>query len=206
MAAPNRPIDEVDFTRHVSERVHADAAGDPDLEAIDDDADELFNRYQLSHAKVERQLRAKYDAPRPAERADLRETVDTADRLAVRVLTHDHIQARHRVIVGDCDEEGETWSVATLTDPTIYSWPRGEPERLEVLTETHSDYGGAVPPLVELADFDTFEVYVARGHRLRDRRHYGPKSYWGAVVDAVADPDEGDLEALADEVSLGGDR
>lgn len=195
-----------EFTRDMSERIFADAVGDADLGAIDDDADELFNEYQLSHRKVERILRRKYDAPRPVKRKDVLGAVADGDRLALRVFRWTGRHITHYVMVGtvDFDAAGDL-AECRLVNPTVFSWIDSHPDGLEELTQTSNELG-AVTPLIEVADFETPEVYLTRGTASTDGPLYGPKECFGVIRDAVIDPET--LDVLVDdaEVSLGGGR
>lgn len=207
MTTPKRPIEAVDTPRDLSKRVYADARADVTLDVIDADAEVLFNQYQLSHRRVERWLREKYDAPRPAEREEILQHVDDGDRIGCHVLSRKDIRVFHRLVVGEIEfQSGDGIADALIREPTIYSWPRGDASELEVLTETAYRLSGPPLPRVELAVVDTLELFVAPQVRSGTAVHHDPLDGWGPVVDAVADPDIADLEALVDDdVSLGGD-
>jgi hypothetical protein len=196
-----------DVTRVMSERIADDAVGDADLDAIDDDADALFDEYLLDHRKVERILRRKYDAPRPVKRKGVLDAVADGDRLALRVFRWEPRHITHYVMAGtvDFDAAGDL-AECRLADPTVYSWIGRYPDGWEELTETSHELG-KVTPLVEVADFETPEVYVARGTASTDGPLYGPKECFGVIRDAVIDPETLDeLTDDADAVSLGGGR
>jgi len=198
-------IDE--YTRDMSQRIATDAVGDPDHQAIDDDADELFNQYLLDHRTVERILREKYNAPRSVKRKGVLDAVDEGDRIGLRVFRWHNRHITHYVIGGtvDFDDAGELAKFRVDT-PVVYSWVDRYPEGLEELTKT-SNKLAKVPPLVEVTDFETPEVYIAEGHSSTDGPIYDAKECYGVIRDAVVGPDSLSELVAADEPDLfGGDR